>query len=429
MRSRLLTFLLAVFVLVTLNCSKDNSTEPSGNSAPSIPTSPSPASGATDVATNTTLGWQCSDPDGDSLLFDIYFGTSESPPLAESDQVGMSFQPAGLQYNGIYHWRVVAKDSHDHETSSPVWAFSTPTRQSGLFWVAGYDTPFDATGVYAVGNYTYIATGYGPSNPNSRLVIVNVADPVHPVLTANWRRDIYSYNYRKVAVNGNYAYIASGSDGLLIVDVSNPSSPQFVRDGWGYEETDQPTDILIDGNTNTAYLAKNEVYYCNISDPPNLERSSVLYTPGESRGIFADGSYLYVADGTMGLRIFQGSSQIGYYSPPGDAYDVFSANGMAYVACSGYGLQVVNVSDPHSPFLAGGCDTPGWAVSVVGEGNYCFVADGNAGLHAIDISNPASPTLHATFDTPGSATDICLWNGYIFVADQTSGLVILEFVP
>lgn len=39
-----------------------------------------------------------------------------------------------------------------------------------------------------------------------------------------------------VAVNGNYAYIADGSNGLVIVDISDPSSPtvagSYDTDGY-----------------------------------------------------------------------------------------------------------------------------------------------------------------------------------------------------
>ncbi|OGC95057.1 MAG: hypothetical protein A2W25_04630 [candidate division Zixibacteria bacterium RBG_16_53_22] len=334
----------------------------------------------------------------------------------------MSFQPTSLQYNAIYYWRVVAKDMHSHETSGPVWTFSTPSRQSGLFWVAGYDTPGYATGIDASGEYAYLADGW------RGLVIVNVSDPTHPVLTANWWRDDPGHGYYRVRVGGNYAYVAtSGQSGFLVVDISIPSNPQYMGGGWGYEEPDSPSDIAVVGNN--VFLAKNDVYEFNISDPAHPSKTGVRYTPGPSRGIFTVGSYIFIADGTMGLRIFLGSGEVGYYSPPGDAYDVFVTNGMAYVTCASYGLQVVDATDPHNPFLAGGCDTPGGAVAVVCEGNFCFVADGSAGLQAIDISNPASPTLEATYDTPGRATDVCLWNGYILVADESSGLVILEFVP
>ncbi|HPP71137.1 MAG TPA: hypothetical protein PLK95_10495 [Pseudothermotoga sp.] len=64
--------LLGFFIFVT-SCGTPSGTQP--NTPPSKPGNPNPANGATNVSRTTTLSWSCSDPDGDTLTFDIYFGT------------------------------------------------------------------------------------------------------------------------------------------------------------------------------------------------------------------------------------------------------------------------------------------------------------------------------------------------------------------
>src|SRR5262249_503361 len=52
------------------------------NAPPNVPSFPIPTAGATGVAYNTTLQWTGSDPEGQPLEYDVYFGTDPIPPLA-----------------------------------------------------------------------------------------------------------------------------------------------------------------------------------------------------------------------------------------------------------------------------------------------------------------------------------------------------------
>jgi hypothetical protein len=98
------------------------------NNPPAIPSDPAPVNGASSQPYTLTLRWKCSDPDGDPLKYDVYFGTNPTPSeLIVSDQSGTSYQVTKLQESMTYYWRVVAKDNHNGITSSPVWSFSGKT--------------------------------------------------------------------------------------------------------------------------------------------------------------------------------------------------------------------------------------------------------------------------------------------------------------
>jgi hypothetical protein len=98
-----------------------------GNQPPYVPSNPNPANGSTGVLVNADLSWSGGDPDpGDTVTYDVYFGTSSSPPKVVSNQSGLSYNPPGdLLYNTLYYWRIVAWDTHDASAVGPLWHFTT----------------------------------------------------------------------------------------------------------------------------------------------------------------------------------------------------------------------------------------------------------------------------------------------------------------
>jgi|WetSurMetagenome_2_1015567.scaffolds.fasta_scaffold60006_2 hypothetical protein len=121
-----ITFILIfVFVillaLLDIECIKS----PTSNKPPSKPILVSPADGQSNVPLNTELQWNCSDPDGDALRYDIYFGASHSPSLIDSNQTATYYLPGELDYGARYYWKIVARDENNASTSSDSYYFTT----------------------------------------------------------------------------------------------------------------------------------------------------------------------------------------------------------------------------------------------------------------------------------------------------------------
>ena len=81
--------------------------------------------------------------------------------------------------------------------------------------VGSYDTADYARDVAMAGGYAYIAYGSGG------LVVINVSDPVNPALAGGYDTSNYADG---VAVAGDYAYVA-GNSRLVVVDISDPPKP------------------------------------------------------------------------------------------------------------------------------------------------------------------------------------------------------------
>ena len=102
-----------------------------GNNPPNQPVNPNPVNGAIDQSITLTLSWSCTDPNGDPLTYDVYFGTTNNPPLASGNQTGTSYNPGQLNNNTTYYWKIVAKDNQGATTAGPVWNFTTVTGGGG----------------------------------------------------------------------------------------------------------------------------------------------------------------------------------------------------------------------------------------------------------------------------------------------------------
>ena len=97
------------------------------NDPPNLPSNPSPKNGTTGVDIEVVLSWDCSDPDGDDIVYDIYFEADDETPdiLIADDITETTFDPGILDYGTIYYWQIVAIDEHSASTQGPIWNFTT----------------------------------------------------------------------------------------------------------------------------------------------------------------------------------------------------------------------------------------------------------------------------------------------------------------
>jgi len=124
-------------------------TAPVPNQPPYPPSNPTPANGSTDVSINTDLSWQGGDPDsGDTVTYDVYFGTSSTPPHVAYNQSSLSYDPGTLTYSTLYYWRIVAWDNHDASTAGPLWHFTTAAQPNQPPYIPSNPSPANgSTGV------------------------------------------------------------------------------------------------------------------------------------------------------------------------------------------------------------------------------------------------------------------------------------------
>jgi len=135
-------------------------TTAAANNPPNIPASPSPANAATGVSITPTLSWTGGDPDaGQTVTYDIYFGTAATPPLAVSNNATTNYAPGTLAASTLYYWRIVARDNLGATTSGPTWSFTTAAAGGGAFSVSGRVTTSGGNGTVGLSGVTITVSG------------------------------------------------------------------------------------------------------------------------------------------------------------------------------------------------------------------------------------------------------------------------------
>ena len=365
-----------------------------------------------------------------------------------------------------------------------------------------------------IGSVAYVADIYHGVH------IVDVSTPTQPQQVALYSPMGYAH---AVALSDSYAYVASETYGLRVIDLVDPANPQEVAnlatDGLA-------VTVAVSGNT--AYVGTFSsgssqfafsLYAVDISDPLHPEASSPMPLIGHkgnqtfegkdifpekdtcymvSRSLCCQGHILYNA-GEWGVLLMDISNplapcEISFLqttaSVPGSPVVTAVAvhGNLAYLAASGGGLYIIDISDARNPNLVGVFDEPvvlhpagkkypkgvnvtdvavappfayildldlvrvldvsdpghpkslasfalpsvpfnnggGAAQSLAIDEDTLFVADGTAGLFLVDIANPTNPQLVEQLRLPGQASWVTLDGNYVYVADGKGGLYVIE---
>jgi len=95
------------------------------NQPPNIPTQPYPIDESYNIDISTMVTWSGGDPDGDTVTYDIYLGTTYPLELVKRSHTSNQYQPDPLDYSTEYFWQIEAWDIYEESTKGPTWRFTT----------------------------------------------------------------------------------------------------------------------------------------------------------------------------------------------------------------------------------------------------------------------------------------------------------------
>jgi hypothetical protein len=204
-----------------------------------------------------------------------------------------------------------------------------------------------------------------------------------------------------VAINGNYAYVAAGSTGLQVVDVTNRSAPRVVA---SLATAGNADDIALVGNT--AYISDDSagLQIIDVTHPLAPALLGSFKTPGVAWHTAVSNGVAYIADGSSGVQIVDVENPaapfaLGSLALPGttEGLDVDGTRNIV-VAVGTSGLSTINVANPRAPAQLGSLSYGGSPQNVVLQGNFAFIADSSLSLTSVNVTNPAAPTYGASTD-------------------------------
>ena len=232
-----------------------------------------------------------------------------------------------------------------------------------------------------------------------------------------------------VALSSNVAYVAAGDNGLLLLNVSNPSKPTLL----GSFAANYVTDVAITGSTAWITSESDGVKVVNVSNgfsPTVLGSYSAV---GNAKSIVIAGNIAYVSDWENGLLLLstQNTSNIQKIAlfPIVNAKNVVLAknNSLALVVSDNSDLILIDVSNPYAPkqlsALTLGSDVR--SVAVLND-NTVVVAAGVGGLKVVNISDATRPTVLSTFADIRSANAVSIIDNRALVADDDKGLTVVD---
>jgi len=238
------------------------------------------------------------------------------------------------------------------------------------------------------------------------LSVIDVSNPVNPHRLGGYDT---SGRAKGIAVVGNHAYVAEGWEGLEVFDVSNPSDPQRVG---GYETSGAANDVTVTDHyaylagghwDNVAEITRDFLVVIDVSNPTSPQRvggydATWEYGGEEGTCVAVTSNFAYVGKGGFGLHVIDVTNPakpqwVGRYYPGGGSNGARAIGNCLYVATED-GVHVLDVTAPASPKLAGVVETGGSVEDVSVSGRYAYLADGG-GLRILDVSDPARPFQYA----------------------------------
>lgn len=291
--------------------------------------------------------------------------------------------------------------------------------------------------VVVVGQYAYVAAEAGDG-----LVVVDISQPTNPQVVGS----ATSTNLNEahgLAISGTYAYVtAAAANRLVVVDISNPANPVELTAVAGSAMTG-PREVVVRGSY--AYVVSEggagSLTVFDISDPTNPTETGLLSGRGPVTELAFRGNYAFLKE--SGTPVVS-SIQVIDVTDPTDPVLVSTYTGanldvprgidiegryLYVVTESGSSLAVIDISDPTNLSLVGTTTNANldraFALDVAGDYAYVGAINSNV-VTAFDVSDPTNPREVGTVSGIAGPIHMHVVGGYAYVAglfDDTLSVV------
>jgi len=109
-------FIILLSMILLISCKKEN------NNPPDVPKLLSPDNGSLGTPSDS-LKWSCTDPDGDKLVYNVYFSKGNPPSRIRVNYEDNFVILKDLEKDAVYYCSITATDPDGASATSPVWSF------------------------------------------------------------------------------------------------------------------------------------------------------------------------------------------------------------------------------------------------------------------------------------------------------------------
>ena len=286
----------------------------------------------------------------------------------------------------------------------------------------------------------------GASNRRNGAVILDLADPAHPVIVSTFDTNGVTGGVHNMFATEDYLFALAGGDKYVIIDVTDLANPRYVseynhpdsrihdvwvHDGVAYSSEWENGVVVVDvGNGRWGGSIENPVYVTNVPYPVGATHAAFPYFQ-EDTGKF----YLFLGDEIMNREgEAWGGAGLGGIPEAGGTPSV----------TRGY-IHIIDFTDPANPV-----DVARYQAAEFGthnlwvEDDMLYVAYYEGGVRTVDVSGELMGNLatqgrevavYKGFDPNGYVANAPMawgpqpYKGNLFFSDFNSGLWSVKVMP
>lgn len=290
--------------------------------------------------------------------------------------------------------------------------------------------------------------GYMYYTHNKKIFVVDLADPVNPLLVGEviLPAEPYSYKCEKLLASGNYLFgllTAYGGDAIVAWDISTPGQPVVA----GFAELPgEMKDLSAFGNDILITCSDVYVHVVNVGPTGELNYTGAVTTEGDTLYIASSPEHVYVTESApAGISTYNPTSpempvKIGKIPKLTNPSYIELEGEYAYVIddTSRDTFRVLDIAPPERTNIIASIVVGSYLKRArdmdIGGGVACILMDNNVTdsiyLTVISIANPEEPLLAADVEVnlDWDPERIFIGNGYAY-ASAEEGIVIFDINP
>ena len=301
--------------------------------------------------------------------------------------------------------------------------------------VALESSPQDVT---VVGDFAFVAGG------EAGLIVIDISDPANPAVISMHDTTKFAEAIKVASVPAGdsvieVAFVVEGTEGITTFDITDPlniisfQQGTTAVDGNGlFIEISEDPDVPY-----VVYLAENwkgiRIFESDLNVPGLLRYNGVFAgTRGYAKSIAVQNGYAYVADNEMGLcvvdvreRVLGRVKTVSFCDTDGRAQGVAVDGGFAFVADGVNGLVVMSIDGGETPVIVSRLALPGDCLAIVERDQIAFLAAKDGGIHTVGVSDPINPVHLGTVKTSYANGIGISGDGVLVVSDRDQGIIVL----